>query len=191
MVTKIFSALAERANNLGEEAEEITNAKSWYMSEISKVDRDQRVINPKNVRGFIDPGNIGQMFMFLYDPKHKETLPIYDRFPLVFPIKFYTDGFLGINMHYLSRGARAALMDALYLTINNTKDHKTTRLRISYDVLNNSIRMRAFKPCLKRYLNAHVVQNFIYIEPKHWDKALMLPTERFVEKNVTRRGSKI
>ena len=30
---------------------------------------------------------IGKMFFFEYDPKHKATLPIYDRFPLVFPIE--------------------------------------------------------------------------------------------------------
>lgn len=190
MVTRIFSTIAERATALDEEAEEITDAKRWYKSEISKIRRDERVISPKNVRGFISAANIGQMFMFLYDPKHKETLPIYDRFPLVFPIKFYSDGFLGINMHYLSRGQRASLMDALYMTINNRKNDETTRLRISYEVLNGSIRMRNFKPCVKRYLSAHVVQNFIYIEPKHWDKALMLPTERFVEKNVTSSRSR-
>lgn len=191
MVTQnIFSALAERVSVMDEDAEQIKGAKSWYMSEVSKIDRHEKIINPDNVRGSISPANIGQMFMFLYDPKHKDTLPIYDRFPLVFPINFYTDGFLGINMHYLSRGGRAALMDALYMTINNSKNDKTTRLRINYDVLNNSIRMRSFKPCVKRYLSVHVVQNFIYIEPNNWDKALMLPTERFVEKNIARRGSR-
>lgn len=187
MVTRVFSVLAEKASQMTEDSEQIVDAKNWYMSHVSKIDRESKIIDPKNTRSFITPSNIGQMFMFVYDPKHKETLPIYDRFPLVFPIKFYHDGFLGINMHYLPRGARAMLMDALYMTINNKKNDTTTRLRISYDLLNNSIRMRYFKPCVKRYLDAHVVQNFIYIEPMNWDKALMLPTERFVDNKTTRR----
>ena len=44
---------------------------------------------------------VGQMFLFAYDAKHKDTLPYYDRYPLIFPFKKVNDGFLGINMHYL------------------------------------------------------------------------------------------
>ena len=28
---------------------------------------------------------VGSMYMFFYDPKHKETLPYYDTFPLAHP----------------------------------------------------------------------------------------------------------
>jgi hypothetical protein len=74
-------------------------------------------------------------------------------------------------------------MDALYSTINNNKNDKTTHLRINYEILRSASKMRYFKPCLKRYLSAHVLQKFLYIDPENWDKCLMLPTERFAKKS--------
>ena len=49
---------------------------------------------------------IGKMYFFFYDPKHKDKLPIYDKFPLFFPIEIYPDGFLGLKLHYLSTNER-------------------------------------------------------------------------------------
>ena len=43
----------------------------------------------------------GKLNMFFYNPKLKKELPYYDTFPLVLPIERYSDGFLGINFHYL------------------------------------------------------------------------------------------
>lgn len=183
MVTTVFQTLAERSTDM-EMSEKA--ARNWYRAEASKVKRvnANEVIDTKNLRTDLNAQNIGQMFMFFYNPKHKQTLPYYDMFPLVFPIKLYTDGFLGLNLHYLPRNYRAKLMDALYYTINNRKNDKTTRLRITYSILESSSRMRYFKPCVKRYLDDHVMQRFIYIDPENWDKALMLPTERFMKKSI-------
>ena len=53
----------------------------------------------------------GLLNMFFYDPKMKKKLPYYDRFPLILPIEQYSDGFLGINFHYLSMPIRIRLLD--------------------------------------------------------------------------------
>ena len=184
MVTTVFQTLAEKAQEEGVDSKSALEARSWYRNESAKLKQvnEKKLIDPKNVRTQITFQNMGQMFMFFYNPKHKDTLPYYDRFPLVFPIELYDDGFLGINLHYLPQKLRATLMDALYMTINNKKNDKTTKLRLSYEILRGSSRMRYFKPCLKRYLNGQVLQKFLYIDPDNWDKALMLPTERFVKK---------
>ena len=184
MVTTVFQTLAEKAHDEGVDSKSALEARSWYRNESAKLRQvnEKKLIDPKNVRTQITYQNMGQMFMFFYNPKHKDTLPYYDRFPLVFPIELYDDGFLGINLHYLPQKLRATLMDALYMTINNKKNDKTTKLRLSYEILRGSSRMRYFKPCLKRYLNGQVLQKFLYIDPDNWDKALMLPTERFVKK---------
>ena len=47
----------------------------------------------------------------MYNPKHKATLPYYDLFPLVLPIQKLSDGFIGINFHYLYPKDRAILLD--------------------------------------------------------------------------------
>ena len=122
---------------------------------------------------------IGQMYMFYYDAKHKATLPYFDRFPLIFPYKKTPDGFMGINMHYLPLNYRAQLMDALYDVANNSRYDETTKLNLSYSMLNGAAKYKYFKPCVKRYLTNQVRSRFLYIYPSEWDIALFLPLERF------------
>lgn len=121
----------------------------------------------------------GYMYAFAYDPKMKKELPYYDTFPLIFPVKFENDGFMGINFHYLPPPLRARLMDALYSTLTNKKYDDTTRMRISYSILQSAAKYRYFKPTLKKYLRSHVRSQFLEIHVNEWDIALFLPTESF------------
>jgi hypothetical protein len=124
---------------------------------------------------------IGKMYFFWYDPKHKKTLPVYDRFPLVFPIERYSDGFLGLNMHYLSFGERSSLLNTLMKYRSNSKMDETTRLRITYDILSSTKRLAsASRPCIKRYLFTQVRSQFVEITADEWDKALELPVAVWV-----------
>jgi hypothetical protein len=186
MVTKpIFQTLNEAAEDARVNPRNKRKAREWFRDRagrIRKINNTRLLVNKDNLKSSLGTRAIGKMFMFYYDPKHKQTLPYYDRFPLVFPIHFYPDGFLGINLHYLPLNARAKLMDALYTTLNNQKMNGTTKLRISYEILKSSAKFRYFRPCVKRYLAQHVANQFLYIDPEDWDKALMLPTERFVKR---------
>lgn len=125
--------------------------------------------------------SIGRMYFFVYDPKHKKTLPYYDRFPLIFPIESYKDGFLGINLHYLDPRTRAILFGQLTTLTNNKKYNDTTKLKISYAILK---RLGDYhKPCIKRYLSSHVRSHFIEVKPEEWDKAIFLPVESFAKES--------
>jgi hypothetical protein len=121
----------------------------------------------------------GYMYAFKYDPKMKKELPYYDTFPLIFPVKFENDGFLGINFHYLPHILRAKLMDALYSNLTNRNYDETTRVKVSYSILQSASKYRYFKPTLKKYLRSHVRSNFLEIQVNEWDIALFLPTESF------------
>ena len=145
------------------------NAKN-FINEASSSDRFQGM----------NENSIGKMYMFSYDPKMKDVLPYYDSYPLVFPIEFYGDSFLGMNLHYIPPMLRARLMDALMRNINNKKNDKTTKLVISYNLLNGASRYKYFKPCVKKYLFSHVRSPFVYIAPDEWNIAMMLPTDRFI-----------
>ena len=126
---------------------------------------------------------VGRMYFFWYDPKLKDTLPIYDRFPMVFPIERYGDGFLGLNLHYLDYGHRMYLIGMLSGYANNKKLTPNTRLKLSYDLLSSTKTMSNLsKPCIKRYLFEQVRSKFIEVTPDEWDKACALPVELFVEK---------
>ena len=122
---------------------------------------------------------IGRLYMFLYNPKYRDELPYYDRFPLVFPIRRVAGGFYGLNIHYLAPRYRALLMDSLYNTISDTKFDETTRLKINYDILNAASKYRWFRPCVKHYLTPHLSSQLLYIDPKEWNLALFVPSEQF------------
>ena len=122
----------------------------------------------KNHRGYID-----------YDPKTKETLPYYARFPLTIMVGPAPKGFYGLNLHYLPLDLRAKLLDSLLDTINNKRYDESTRFRLSYDMLNRASKMRAFKPCFKRYLTSHVRSRLARVDAPEWEIATFLPTADF------------
>ena len=123
---------------------------------------------------------IGRMYFYFYDPKTKDKLPYYDRFPLVLPIEQYNDGFLGLNLHYIHPKQRIILLDKLSEYANNTKFDKTTKLRFSYDLLSRASKTFEAKPCIKRYLFNHVESRFLEVTADEWDIAALLPVSLFV-----------
>jgi hypothetical protein len=129
---------------------------------------------------------IGDLILFQYDAKLKDKLPYWDRFPVVFPINFYKDGFLGINLHYLPPLYRAQLMDALYNIRNNQNMDETTVLNVSYEILKGASQFKSFKPCVKRYLYHHITSHWLIIAPEAWEPVLFLPIARFQKANQQR-----
>ena len=125
----------------------------------------------------------GQLTMFIYDPKHKETLPYYDIFPLIFPFKTEADSFLGINLHYLPYYIRASLLDRLMVFKTNGVMDVNTKLKFSWQTVANTSRFNAVKPCVKRYLYSHVQTPFKFVEAPDWPTAMLLPTEHFVKQS--------
>jgi hypothetical protein len=119
---------------------------------------------------------IGSMNMFFYDPKHKETLPFYDRFPLAIIVGPAEKGFYGLNLHYLPPVLRAKLLDSLMDITNNKKYDETTRFQVSYKVLQAAAKFRYYKPCLKHYLTAHVKSRLARVQAPEWEIATFLPT---------------
>lgn len=183
MTAYIFQTLATKGTAEGiDSSVRQRDARTWMRDaaqQITNVNKQRMMNDRENVRDQIKRDDIGRMFMFFYDPKLKKTLPYYDTFPLIFPIGFMDDGFLGINLHYLPPMLRAKLMDSIYETRNNTKYDASTKLNISYSILARASKYRYFKPCVKHYLWTHVRSKYLNIEPRFWDACLMLPTERF------------
>lgn len=166
----------------------MTKAKVWFREmaqKVSSVSPNKLLGDPENiVISRMDTSVIGSMVFYFYDPKLKESLPYYDKFPLVFVSDINKDGWSGINVHYLPPFLRAKLMDALYKTAE-AKGTDKMRLNISYNILKSVAKMMYFKPCYKRYLTNHLKSNVIKVKPDNWDMALMLPTQRFAKKSAS------
>lgn len=174
---------AERAGFLPRTAE----SRDWFLRKIRSITNipAARILNDDSLEVRSRP-LIGRMFMFLYDPKHKETLPYYDRFPLILMIGPAEKGFYGLNLHYLPPRQRAMFFDRLMDNMNNKKLDETTRFRLSYNMLSSTAKLRAYAPCFKHYLYKHIVSKTVEVLPNEWEIALFLPTDSFVgQKNVS------
>jgi hypothetical protein len=118
----------------------------------------------------------GRLNMFIYDPKFKKTLPYYDTFPLVLPLEEYSDGFLGINLHYLPIPLRIRLLDRLVDFSNDTDFDKGTRLIVEYRKVKN---IKLVKPTIHKYLAGQVKSQFRRIDADEFMIATLLPVQRF------------
>jgi hypothetical protein len=176
----IFDEILSKGIRAGKVPAREQQSRTWYRDTANKF----RTVNERNLmKGDTDrlrsQPKIGHMYMFYYDAKHKETLPYFDRFPMIFPYKKVRGGFMGINLHYLPHILRAKLMDSLYDISSNDKYDETTKLRMSYNILSSASKYKWFKPCIKHYLTTQVRSRFLYVYPAEWDIALFLPLERF------------
>ncbi len=125
----------------------------------------------------------GRLYFFMYMPKHKGTLPYYDTFPLVIPIQKFSNGFLGINFHYLYMKDRAILFDEIKVFANDRTLGPMTKIKLTYDMLRGFTRFKRAKPCLKRYLTTYMKSQFIPVGTDEWAPALFLPVEQFRKRN--------
>ena len=113
------------------------------------------------------------MNLFGYDPKHKERLPYYDTFPLIFPLEPAKGGFIGLNFHYLPPLARVRFLRSLANTTTDKKFDKSTRYRINWR--NNEF----MRKTAKHYLFNHVRTSFLNITAEEMAIAIFLPVARF------------
>lgn len=118
---------------------------------------------------------IGNMYMFYYDPKTKDTLPYYDGFPLVIPVEPAEGGFYGLNLHYLPPVLRAKFLDSLMDITTNKKFDEKTKFQLSYRLIKGAEKFKYFKPCFKRYLRSHVKSRFALVPATEWEIATFLP----------------
>lgn len=156
---------------------------AWFRKKVADMTKISRtkLLNDEAVKQVSTP-LVGRMFMYFYDPKYKKTLPYYDRFPLIIMVKKAPGGFYGINLHYLPPVLRAKFFDKLLDYSNNNKYNKSTRFKMSYDLLNKTSKLSAFKPCYKKYLTKHIKSRISEISATEWEIAIFLPTEQFIKK---------
>lgn len=152
-------------------------SREWFRKKASAI----KGVNRRALMGMEplskeDDVGIGHMYYFFYDPKHKKTLPYYDKFPLIIMVGPAQGGFYGVNLHYLPLPLRAKFLDGLLDITNNKKYDETTKFKMSYSLLQRSSKMKYFKPCFKHYLTEHVKGNFAKVYAPEYEIATFLPT---------------
>lgn len=184
-MASVFDTIITQGVRAGKVPARTEEAREWYRNAGKQIKRvNENTLMRSDTDRLVNKLLPGAMYMFQYDPKYKETLPYYDRVPLIFPFKLIKGGFYGINLHYLPLTLRARLMDGLYDYTSNKRYDESTRMTLSYKLLNASANLKYFKPCIKHYLYDHVQSRFMYIYPSEWDIAIFLPTARFEKRTA-------
>lgn len=162
------------------------DARDWFrakVKQLGKINRQQLLRDEALIRK--SRTMMGHMYMYFYDPKHRETLPYYDAFPLTIMVERAPGGFYGLNLHYLKPNTRAIFLDKLTDTLTNDKYDESTRFRARYNLLSSVRKFKEFQPCFKHYLSSQIDSKIVLVQPPEWEIAIFLPTEQFVKAKKT------
>jgi len=156
-------------------------SREWFSKRVADMAVNRKALMKDDSLSRTEAEIVGSMNMFFYDPKTKDTLPYYDRFPLVVIVGQAKGGFYGLNLHYLPMNLRAMLLDALLDNLTNKKYDTSTRFRLTYNLLQSTAKLRYFKPCFKHYLTSNVKGSFARVPSTEWEIATFLPTARWTK----------
>ena len=153
---------------------------TWFQNNVRKLgDVNQRKLLKDPALDATKNPKPGDMMMYFYDPKFKQELPYYDRFPLTLLVEPAKGGFYGLNLHYLSPGVRARFLDELMELAPKTMNDTSRLTRMRYSLLKGVKKYKEFKPCFKHYLMDHVESQIVRVPMTDWQIAIFLPTEQF------------
>lgn len=173
----------------------IRRSHEWFMQRITK---DTHISPIKMMMEFKDKKTspmrgrylIGRMFYFKYDALHKDKLPYWDKYPLVFFFNIVKgDGkewgekgityLFGLNMHYLPPKLRLLVFEHL-ITLRNERQYRAkTRLRLTWKALKRFGQHRLFQHCVKVYRHDQLESMLHEIEPQYWEVVLFMQTALF------------
>ena len=146
----------------------------WYKKQVNAMTTPGARSLIKQGKATLRP-KYGVMNLFGYDPKLKATLPLYDKFPLIFPLEPAKGGFYGINFHYLKPGERVAFLRQLSRFASDKNFDRKTRYQIG------NLSGRYFKRTIKHYLFSQVRTSFLNVMPDEMAIAIFLPVARFMK----------
>lgn len=179
MAESLFDKLQLQAFKAGV-APRTKDSQNWFRNQLKNMRNinRQRLLKDSALEKVQRP-RMGDMYMFFYDAKNKDTLPYWDQFPLIIMVERAPGGFYGLNVHYLPLPLRAKFFDALLSTTNDNKFDEGTRMRVRYRMIKNVRKLKYFKPCFKHYLTDHIDSRIVKVQPSEWEVAMFLPVQRF------------
>ena len=170
LMTDTFN-LAQRNRLVMEQRKEF--AKEWMKrtkDNQSKRSRTRKSILTNADRHEEGRLKIGSMYLQTYDALTKNKLPYWDFFPLVLPFEYTSNGFYGLNLHYVPPKLRAQILDEiLKYKANGDLRNPTANL------IRNLARMPIVKPAIHRYLYSQIVGMPAKIEIEEWEQTIYLP----------------
>ena len=199
MARMVFQKILEEGTKKGNAPRATRQATRWFHQKARRTRTTPRQVWAERERHkhyTLRRRLLGNMYYFFYEAEGKDSLPYWDSFPIVIPIELTTDGFLGLNFHYLDWRLRAVLMDRILDLMREADDPADRSIqsqkgkldwrKIRYQRLSQFARYKYFRPCLKHYKFQNMRSRMIQLDMDEWDIALFLPLERFENARKTK-----
>jgi hypothetical protein len=160
----------------------LKSAWKWISDAYRKIFSGQPP-DPNSGLSVVNEMEVGHMYLFGYDAKHKDTLPYWDARPLIIYMgnsKRRPNHFLGMNLHYLHPSIRMRVFQTLDTIQENDKYNDQVKFQASYEYLQGMASFAELKPCIKEYIPDHVFKGYyMKVDPKHWNRILVLPEQQW------------
>lgn len=149
-------------------------SEKWFRQTVSKAVRGHQVVKPQP----------GKLYAFVYDAKHKDTLPFWDKYPLIVFLGVSsskvagTTLFHGLNLHYVPPKARQEFLEELLKRYSSTENlSNNTKLKIDWSKVKG---FQGADKMIKAYLPGNVKGHFVEIKPADWSNVIFMPLQQFV-----------
>lgn len=173
-------------SNPGAQKRNTAASNEWFRKNVTKNFSDVRTARLFRDRKLWRKNfEVGSLFTYEYDAINKDTLPVWDRYPMMFVFNIWRSKagnqiVSGLNLHFLPPKLRLAAFRALITTRSRQRYDRSTKLKISWEVLQTLANHDLFQHCVRNYRVDHLVTVAVKIPPESWELALWLPTQRFV-----------
>lgn len=163
-------------------------SQEWFQNQAKAIEflNKKEFLRDQFGREKVTPGTIqiGDMITYNYHAKHRDTLPVWDRYPLIFPFNVQADRFYGLNFHYLPHGPRAQLLDALRTIATDNRYTPNTKILLTWKLLKTVATADLYEPTVHCYIKRNVKSKVKKIMPMEWDYAIFLPLAKFTGKDA-------
>lgn len=201
---KIAKLETKPANKLNKQERQLLMINSFRQSLRDKIRNDGAAINNKSQKWFAETikqvkghkvvkPQPGRIYAYAYDAKHKDTLPYWDKFPLIIYLGLGKQGqtplMYGLNLHYIPPKARQQFLEELLKQYASTPTiTNKTKLKIDWSQVKG---FRGADQMIKAYLPGHIMGSLVEIAPKDWANVVMMPLQSFVSKGKRFSSNKV
>lgn len=183
IINSFRQSMREKIRNDG--AAVNNKSEKWFKTTLANGVRGHKVTRPE----------VGKLYAFIYDAKHKATLPYWDRFPLIIFLgnsrsKVAGTAMMhGLNLHYIPPKARQQFLEELLKSYSSTDQlSNSTKLKIDWSKVKG---FQGADKMIKAYLPNHVKGVFVEIKPSDWANVVMMPLQSFQSQGKRHAAGKV
>lgn len=127
----------------------------------------------------LEKSHTGQILHYAYNPKYKDVLPFWDRFPTIIVLNQNSRYVLGLNIHFVPTSVRKKIIQ--FLLKKNKYNIKNNRpIVASYDMFKSFLREINAVICIRKYIKSRMSHNCIIPSTyeSYIDSVVHLPTKK-------------